>query len=145
MKMFFNWIKTRARGQKVWREIPIAVLVLMAASANAQLLHRYDFETSGSANDTVGTANGTIYGTATVSGGALNTTGDVGGLNGGVPQNCVGLPASAVAGITNAFSLEIWFTASYNGPWCTLFSFSDSTTANYVLATTATASSPYPS
>ena len=43
--------------------------------AGAQLLHRYDFATSGSANDTMGAAHGTIHGTATVSGGALNTTG----------------------------------------------------------------------
>jgi Glycosyl hydrolases family 43/Concanavalin A-like lectin/glucanases superfamily len=120
-------------------------LLLVGLSANAQLLHRYDFETTGGANDTVGTANGTIYGSATVGGGALNTIGTAGGLSGGVPQNSVGLPASAVAGITNAFSLEAWFACSYNGGYCTLFSFSDGTTSNYVLATPARGTSPYQS
>ena len=123
----------------------LAIVGLPGVSADAQLLHRYDFETVGSANDTVGTAHGTIYGTATVSGGALNTTGGTGSLSGGVPQNCVGLPPSAVAGITNAFSIEIWFNATFNGAWCTLFSFSANNTANYLLATTATGFSPYPS
>ena len=118
---------------------------LLGTPAGAQLLHRYNFQTAGSANDIVGTANGTIYGTATVSGGALNTSGNIGGLSGGVPQNCVGLPASAVAGIASAFSIEIWFYANYNGAWCTAFSLSDGSTANYVLATPATGVSPYPS
>lgn len=125
--------------------VVLALAVILCSSGRAQLLHRYDFQTAGSANDIVGTANGAIYGSATVSAGALNTTGVTGGLSGGLPQNCVGLPPAAVAGITNAFSIEIWFYANYNGPWCTLFSFSDGTTANYVLATTATSSSPYPS
>ncbi len=120
-------------------------ILLLSLSANAQLLHRYDFETTGGANDTVGTANGTIYGSATVGGGALNTTGTAGGLSGGVPQNSVGLPASAVAGITSAFTLEAWFACSYNGGYCTLFSFSDGTTSSYVLATPARGTSPYQS
>ncbi len=120
-------------------------ILLLGLSAKAQLLHRYDFETTGGANDTVGTANGTIYGSATVGGGALNTTGTAGGLSGGVPQNSAGLPASAVVGITNAFSLEAWFACSYNGGYCTLFSFSDGTTSNYVLATPARGTSPYQS
>lgn len=132
----------KAMSQPAFAAILLAGLL---SSADAQLLHRYDFAAGGSANDTVGTANGTIHGSATVSGGALNTTGAAGGLSGGVPQNSVGLPASAVAGITGAFSIEAWFSCSYNGAYCTLFSFSDGTTANYVLATPAAGYSPYPS
>src|SRR5690349_18358926 len=89
--------------------LPSLFGILLCGSANAQLLHRYDFETAGSANDTIGTANGTIYGSAVVAGGFLNTPGTAGGLNAGVPQNCVGLPVSAVAGITNAFTIQIWY------------------------------------
>ena len=118
-------VRTCLRGHLI-----VLVLSLLNFSAQAQLLHRYNFQTAGSANDIVGTANGTLYGTATVSGGALNTSGNLGSLSGGIPQNCLSLPAAAVAGITNAFSLEIWFYANYNGPWCTAFSFSDGTTAN---------------
>lgn len=121
------------------------MFLLAGMFASAQLLHRYDFETAGNASDRVGTAHGTLRGTATVSGGALNTTGAAGGLSGGVPQNCVSLPASAVAGITNAFSVEVWFSCSPNGGWNTLYSFSANNTANYVLATPAADYLPNPS
>lgn len=136
------------RPMKAMFSIPLlagALVWLMNSSAPAQLLHRYDFETTGTANDTVGSAHGTRYGTSTISGGALNTTGATGSLSGGVPQNCVGLPASAVAGITGPFSIEVWYNANYNGGYCTLFSFSGGTTANYVLATPARGVSPYQS
>ncbi len=129
---------------KIWRMLSLLV-GLSSLTAQAQLLHRYDFETPGSASDTVGTAHGTIYGTATVSGGALNTLGGAGGLSGGLPRNCLGLPSSAVAGLTNGFSIEIWFNASYNGGWCTAFALSDGTTANYMVAVPAGGVSPYPS
>ena len=45
-----------------------ALVCLGGFPAKAQLLHRYDFETAGSANDAVGTAHGALYGSATVSG-----------------------------------------------------------------------------
>jgi arabinan endo-1,5-alpha-L-arabinosidase len=134
------------RVKLYWAIVACVLNCLLAGiSANGQLLHRYDFEMAGSANDTVGTASGALYGSASISGGALNTTGGAGGLSGGVPQNCVGLPASAVAGITGAFSVEAWFSCNYNGGYCTLFSFSDGTLNNYVLATPAAGYSPYPS
>lgn len=107
------------------------------------LLHRYDFTSN--ANDSVGTAHGTLRGAVTISGGALNTTAVAGSLNGGVPQNGVQLPPSAVAGITGPFTIESWFVASYGGGYCTLFSFSGNTTASYVLATPARGNSPYAS
>src|SRR5579885_1279313 len=121
------------------------VVASLSPLTNAQLLHRYNFETAGTANDTVGTANGLLHGTATITNGALITDGTLGALNNGVQQNGVSLPATATAGITNAFSIEVWYTANYNGPWCTLFSFSDGATANNVLATPATGFPPYPS
>ncbi len=105
------------------------------------LLHRYDF--TGNANDSVGTANGTLEGSATISGGALNTTAVAGSLSGGVPQNGVLLPAGAVAGITGPFTIESWFKANSAGGYCTLFSFSGNNTASYVLATPARGNSPY--
>ncbi len=42
----------------------------------AVLTHRYGFNTDGDASDSVGGANGTLQGAATVSGGALQLTGD---------------------------------------------------------------------
>ncbi len=107
------------------------------------LLHRYNFTSN--ANDSVGTAHGTLRGTATITGGALNSTAVAGSLSGGVPQNGVQLPPSAVAGITGPFAIESWFVANYGGGYCTLFSFSGNTTASYLLATPARGNSPYAS
>lgn len=119
-----------------------SLFVAIGASANAQLLHRYDFNTT---NDTVGTANGVLRGSATISGGGLVTTGGVGGLSGGLPQNSMMLPGSAVAGITNAFTIETWYAANFNGGYCTLFSFSGNNINNYVLGTPARGANPYQS
>lgn len=107
------------------------------------LLHRYDFTSN--ANDSVGTANGILKGTATIAGGALNTTAVAGSLSGGAPQNGVQLPPGAVAGITGPFSIESWFVANFGGGYTTLFSFSGNNTASYVLATPARGNSPYAS
>lgn len=130
---------------KVFRQSILAgiLVCLSGISANAQLLHRYDFSTG--ANDSVGTANGTLEGSATISGGSLNSASVAGGLSGGVPQNGLMLPSSAVAGITNAFTVETWFVANYGGGFTTLFSFSGNNTASYVLATPARGNSPYAS
>ncbi|MES2924632.1 MAG: LamG-like jellyroll fold domain-containing protein [Verrucomicrobiota bacterium] len=122
-----------------------SIQVSVTPNPAPSLVHRYDFETAGSANDTVGSAHGTIRGTATVSAGALNLTGAAGTLSGGVPQNSVELPPAAVTGLSGPFSLEVWYTAANNGPFCTLFSFSDGTTASYALATPARNTIPYPS
>ncbi|HZI31224.1 MAG TPA: LamG-like jellyroll fold domain-containing protein, partial [Candidatus Binatia bacterium] len=122
------------------------LLIALGASANAQLAHRYDFTTD--ANDSVGTANGTLKGTATISGGSLNTDGSAGNWSSGAPLNGVMLPSSAVAGITGAFTIEVWYNVSFNSGFCTSFSFSDGDTVNhgnYVLGTPARGNSPYAS
>jgi hypothetical protein len=58
-----------------WAVALIAIVsVALVSSANAaELLHRYNFDTS--ADDSVGTANGTLLNGAAVSGGALVTNG----------------------------------------------------------------------
>ena len=95
----------------------------LGASVNAQLVHRYSFTTG--ANDSVGTANGTL-GTGTIAGGRLNTDGATTGVT---------LPAAAVAGITGPFSIEAWYYANApQGAYHTAFSFSDGTTAQYLIA-----------
>ena len=91
-------------------------------SANAQLMHRYSFASG--ANDSVGTAHGTL-GTGTLSGGRLNTDGTTTGVT---------LPATAVAGITGAFTIEAWYYANApQGAYHTAFSFSDGTTTQYLI------------
>lgn len=102
-------------------------------AASGGLLHRYDFTSN--ANDSVGTAHGTLRGSATISGGALNTTNAAGGLSGGVPQNGVQLPPAAGSNITGPFTIESWFVANDGAGFATLFSFSGNNTGSYVMAT----------
>lgn len=90
---------------------------------NAQLVHRYSFTSN--ANDSVGTANGTI-GTGAISGGKLTTDGTTTGVT---------LPASAVTGINGPFTIEAWYYANApQGAYHTAFSFSDGTTSQYLIA-----------
>ncbi len=115
-------------------------LLLMAgltASASASLVHRYDFDTD--ASDSVGTADGTIYGSALIQDGGLYSGGSgiSGQLDNGIPRNGALIDASAVDGITGAFTIECWVNAGQGGPWTTAFSFSDGTTGNYVIGTPA--------
>ena len=126
-----------------------AIIVMLASlldvSANAQLLHRYDFNT---ANDTVGTANGTLLNGATLSGGALITDGGNGATNGawGGTGQMMTLASSAVGGITNAFTLETWFQCTTGWPkYDSLFAFSDGTTANTLLGVPVMGYGPWPS
>lgn len=121
-------------------------LIAFAAGANAQLLHRYDF--TADANDTVGTAHGTLVGGASISGGALNTDGGNGAVNGqwGSGGPMVSLDASAVAGLSGAFSIETWFQCTSGWPkYDSLFAFSDNTQDNYLLGVPVRGYSPWPS
>lgn len=122
-----------------------ALIIAMGATANAQLAHRYNFDVD--ASDSVGTADGTIYGSASIAGGGLYSGGSgiLGQLSGGVPQNGVGLPASAVSGLSGAFTIECWLKTPFGGGYTTAFSFSDGTTSQYVLGTPARGNAPYAS
>jgi hypothetical protein len=120
--------------------------VALVSSANAASLeHRYDFNTI---NDTVGTANGALVGTATISGGALVTDGGNGAVNGtwsGTGPRMT-VDGSAVSGLTGAFTVEDWFTCTTNWPkFDTLYSFSNSTIDNYLLATPVRGGDPWQS
>ena len=127
------------------RVLVLLMVATLTLSVNADLLHRYDFETG--ASDSVGTADGAVYGSASVTGGGLYSGGGwiSGTLSGGVPTNGAGLPASAVSGITGAFTIECWLKAAWGGGFTTAFSFSDGTTSNYVLGTPARGNWPYAS
>ena len=121
----------------------LSVLLLGLSPAYADLVHRYDFATD--ASDSVGAADGTLEGTASISGGVLTTTNVLGQWTAGAPANGVLVPASAVSGITGPFTVEMWADISFGGGYTTAFSFSDTTTSNYVLATPARGNSPYAS
>ena len=102
----------------------IGCAAFAASSANAQLLHQYTFN-DGTGADSVGTANGTLVGTATITGGQL-----VGNPNG----SYLGLPTSSVAGITGSFTIEDFVTVNADSAnFTTFFSFATDTN-NFLLA-----------
>jgi len=86
----------------------LCLLALGGLSADAQtLLHRYSFN-DGTANDSAGTANGTLIGGAMVTGGKLllsNTTPSADNTG-----QFVNLPANSLP-TTGSVSFEAWFTA----------------------------------
>ena len=132
-----------------------ATLAGMGISANAQLAHYYQFST-GTANDQVGTANGTLQGTAAITGGALVTSGGDGAVSGqwGGTGPMLTLDPGAVSGITGAFTIVDWYQATTGWPkFDTAYAFSDGQTdgggnpIDYLLHTPvrADANSTYPS
>jgi hypothetical protein len=94
--------------------IGLAGLLASAGASRAELTHRYSFTSE--ANDSVGTAHGTLVGTAVVSGGSVNLDGAAG--------NYLNLPAGLIAGYT-AVTLEAWASISGSGAWSRLFDFGD--------------------
>jgi hypothetical protein len=88
--------------------IAVAALAMAGQSAHASLIHQYTFN-DGTANDSVGTANGTLVGTATISNGQLVLTGNAGTNNN---ADYVSLPASNIdISSYTAVSFVTWFTA----------------------------------
>jgi len=80
----------------------VATMLLVAAPADAALRHRWTFN-DGNANDSVGTANGTLQGATTSLGRAV--------LAGGTEH--VDLPGPTIAINTySALTLEMWLTSS---------------------------------
>ncbi|MCE5187554.1 MAG: PEP-CTERM sorting domain-containing protein [Planctomycetaceae bacterium] len=130
----------------------ILMMLMMAAltlTVNADLVHRYDFTTD--ASDSVGTANGTLVGSAIISGGAAVTDGGNGTVNGqwSLGNARVELDPTAVSGITGAFTIETWFSCTTGWPkFDSLFAFSDGdevTQASYMLGTPVRGGDPWPS
>ena len=128
----------------------VTILGLVAAlsiSVKADLVHRYDFATDGVVNDTVGSADGALYGNAVVSGGALTTADAYGTASSGTVANGAQLASTAVAGITGSFTIESWVSATLfsNHRFATAWAFSDGTIDNYLQSTPARNNAGYPS
>src|SRR5437867_444825 len=88
-------------------------------SANAELKHRYSF--GANANDSVGTAHGTLKGNATLSNGAVVLDGSA--------DTYVDLPTGLINGFP-AVTIEAWASFGDNGNWSRLFDFGDVNDAN---------------
>jgi hypothetical protein len=91
----------------------IAVMLLCASTSQAALIHRYSFD-DGTANDSVGTFNGTLVNGAAVSGGALHLDGDNDYVefSSGLLESATGYVGTTHTGAgTGKLSIEAWFTA----------------------------------
>jgi uncharacterized repeat protein (TIGR03806 family) len=98
--------------------VAIASFGLAALSASGQsggLTHRYSF--TADASDSVGGANGTLNGGATIAGDALTLN----GVNG-----FVSLPPSLVSNYTS-ITIETWVTDNGSGGWARIFDFGNNT------------------
>lgn len=101
--------------------------MLLSLPAYANLVHRYTFNDK-TAADSVGTADGTLMGTAAVSfaeNGSLNLTG------GGAGNSFVDLPdgiasAASVGGVNGEITTEAWVNVNANANWAVIFSFGNS-------------------
>jgi alpha-L-arabinofuranosidase len=110
--------------------------VRVVAAPATTLIHRYSFN-DGTANDSVGTNNGTFYNTsgeASISGGQLNLA----GLSGDYVDFGPGIITTTNI-TTGAISFEAWATFNpVNGAWARLFDFgniSGSSGGNYIFLT----------
>jgi alpha-L-arabinofuranosidase len=106
---------------------------VLAAAPPTRLIHRYSFN-DGTANDSVGTNNGTFYnasGAASISGGQLNLVGNSGDYVDFGPGIITTTNIT-----TGAVTFEAWATFnSNNGAWARLFDFgniSGSSGGNYI-------------
>jgi hypothetical protein len=93
---------------------------VVTVSATPKLLHRYSFTTD--ATDSVGGANGTLMGGATISGGAVTLSGT--GLS-GAPGDYVDLPNNLFTNSTS-ISFETWVTDNGSSAWARIWDFGNS-------------------
>jgi hypothetical protein len=137
------------RRESMKKALFVLMVVTLTLSVNADLVHRYDFTTD--ASDSVGTANGTVVGTATISGGAAVTNGGNGAVDSkwSLGNARVELDPTAVSGIHGAFTVETWFSCSTGWPkFDTLFAFHNGDEVNqssYIVAAPVRAWDPWPS
>ena len=82
----------------------------------AVLTHRYSFNMDGDASDSVGGANGTLQGAATVSGGQLQLTGD--------NNDYLDLPPGMLTNY-NAVTIDTWVNFGAAQHWARLWEFTD--------------------
>ena len=102
---------------------PFTFNIPVTVSATPTLLHRYSFTTD--ASDSVGTADGTLMGTATISSGAVVLSGV--GNSSSDPEAYVELPGQLFTNLTSV-SLETWVTDSGSSQWARIWDFGISET-----------------
>ena len=119
--------------------IPVIFLSMAAAvSAQAQtngLISRYSFN-DGTANDSFGTAHGSLFNGANISGGQLI----LGGTGTGASVQYMSMPSGVIPTNSTQVTVLGWFTSTNSGVWGRLFDFGSSTNNNFFFAPTTTTS-----
>jgi Concanavalin A-like lectin/glucanases superfamily len=110
----------------IFTRVLLLLSFALVVSAQADVTHRYSFN-DGNANDSIGTANGTLMNGATVSGGKLVLA------NNGVNNNIatgqyVSLPSNILH--TRDFTVESWFTWNGGNPWQRILDLGNSVSGN---------------
>ena len=104
--------------------VALASSPLAFAQTNG-LIHRYSFN-DGTANDSVGTAHGSLFNGATISGGQLI----ISGTGTGSSVQYMSMPAYVIPTNIPTFSIVQWFTSSNSATWGRAFDFGSGTTNN---------------
>ncbi len=99
---------------------------------NAAVVHQYAFNTNGQAEDSVGTADLTINGTASVAGGVLILPGGGARTNNASATGAALTELGATVNGTDQLTMELWFTQSSNTDWAKLFMAGNGTDQNYM-------------
>lgn len=94
--------------------LSVVIVVSLANSVSADLIHRWSFE--GSTTDSVGGAHASLVGGATVSGGQLQMNGS---------GQYASLPIDATLSSLNSTTIEAWVTYNALSPWARIFDFGD--------------------
>jgi hypothetical protein len=102
----------------------VAWLFAAPAFAQSDIIHRYSF--TADASDSVGGANGTLMGNATISGGQVVLDGTDGTY---VDLSAVGNDIGNLADVT----FETWVTWNLQNPWSRIFDIGQDTTNNMFL------------
>ncbi len=107
------------------KQLVVAACVLaIAGVSHAGLVNSYTFN-DGTADDSTGSADGTLQGTASVSGGSLILTG--GGPGNSYVDLGAGLASAAGAGgVAGAVTMEAWVTMDVLQGWAVIASFGNS-------------------
>ncbi len=92
----------------------LVVFMMTAVAGRADLTHRYSF--SFDASDSVGTADGTLYGNVYADGSQMIFDGAAGSY--------VDLGGGLITSYTDV-TFEFWISPSVNGNWCELYAFGD--------------------
>jgi len=111
--------------------LSVAAAVSAGLAQTNGLISRYSFN-DGTANDSFGTAHGSLFNGANISGGQLI----LGGTGTGASVQHMSMPSGVIPTNSTQVTVLGWFTSTNSGVWGRLFDFGSSTNNNFFFAPT---------